>query len=349
VASTRVVRSVRTMIGSLVVVGIAIVVPLAAHATPDVTNVAAAKPLTSAQVTAKLHDLAVDSEKLSEQLNRAKIDIAAAKRLVIVDTQRADLAQANLHDAQQQLAISIASQYKAASFSRTIALLSANSSDSYLQTVQSMSLLTQHQSEVATIASDAITAANQATAQARTAVVAATQKQADLARRQMALNAEVAKYQALLATLTVVQRAQYFAPAAATPSQSTISTVLAAIPPGSSAAGKAIAVAKAQLGKPYVWGASGPDSFDCSGLTAYAWGAAGVGLPHNAAAQQGMGMSVSQADLAPGDLVFFGSPAYHVGIYLGGGLMIHAPTSGDVVRIVNLANMPDYSGARRVG
>ena len=136
-----------------------------------------------------------------------------------------------------------------------------------------------------------------------------------------------------------------------TPAPAQISQAFSvAIPPtAAKGAAGAIAAARAELGKPYAWGASGPNAFDCSGLTAWAWRAAGVSLPHNAAAQQGMGSAVNQADLQPGDLVFFGSPAYHVALYIGQGLIIHAPTTGDVVKIVPLSSMSDYSGATRVG
>jgi cell wall-associated NlpC family hydrolase len=104
-----------------------------------------------------------------------------------------------------------------------------------------------------------------------------------------------------------------------------------------------------QQGKPYVWGAAGPDSYDCSGLTMWAWAQAGVSLPHQSAEQQALGTPVSQGQLQPGDLVFFGSPAYHVGMYIGNGMMVHAPTTGDVVKVSPLAYMSDYSGATRVG
>jgi len=350
VASTRV-RSLRTMIGSVVVLGAVLVAPLAAHGLPHSADpVAAAKPLTKAQVMAKLHDLGKSSEQLSEQLNQAKIDIAKAQQRVTTATRAADLAQQQLRTAQQQLAISLASQYKSASFSRTVALLSSNSTENYLQTVQTMDLLTEHQGEVATMAANAITVANAATAQAKAAVTTANRKQAELVKRQQALKAEVTKYQALLATLTAAERARYLNPTPP-PSQAVVNQVFSssAGSTGTGNAATAIQTARNQLGKPYQYGASGPDSFDCSGLTMFSWGHAGVSLPHSAAAQQGMGTPVSQSELQPGDLVFFGSPAYHVALYIGDGMIIHAPTTGDVVKIVSLSSMPDYSGARRVG
>ena len=102
--------------------------------------------------------------------------------------------------------------------------------------------------------------------------------------------------------------------------------------------GKVLQYACAQLGDPYVWGAAGPSTFDCSGLTLRAWEAAGVSLPHNADAQSRYGARVAptQATLQPGDLVFFHSPISHVGIYIGNGLMIHAPHSGTVVKIAKV-------------
>jgi cell wall-associated NlpC family hydrolase len=103
-------------------------------------------------------------------------------------------------------------------------------------------------------------------------------------------------------------------------------------PAPSSGAAAALAYARAQLGKPYQWGAAGPGTFDCSGLTMRAWGAGGVSLPHFAAGQYAATAHVAIADLQPGDLVFFGSDLHHVGIYVGGGQMINAPTTGSVVR-----------------
>jgi cell wall-associated NlpC family hydrolase len=119
-------------------------------------------------------------------------------------------------------------------------------------------------------------------------------------------------------------------------------------PPPAPSAGAATAldVARAQIGKPYQWAAAGPDKFDCSGLTMYAWGKAGVQLPHSAAAQYDMLPKVSRGSLAPGDLVFFGSPIHHVGIYEGGGIMIDAPQTGENVRRDSI-DRADYAGAAR--
>lgn len=99
---------------------------------------------------------------------------------------------------------------------------------------------------------------------------------------------------------------------------------------------RVIDFACAQLGKPYVWAADGPGSYDCSGLTMAAWSHGGVSLPHSSRQQAGYGTPVSRSNLRVGDLVFFYSPISHVGIYVGNGMMLHAPHTGDVVKIAPL-------------
>ncbi|SHH94264.1 C40 family peptidase [Clostridium grantii] len=103
------------------------------------------------------------------------------------------------------------------------------------------------------------------------------------------------------------------------------------------------------LGRPYVWGASGPNSFDCSGLTAYVYGKFGYNLGHYTGYQYEMGTSVSKDNLQMGDLVFFNTsgPHSHVGIYIGNGSFIHAPSTGDVVKISSLND--SYYGAKFCG
>ena len=112
------------------------------------------------------------------------------------------------------------------------------------------------------------------------------------------------------------------------------------------AAGAAVAYAYAQIGKPYVYGTAGPASFDCSGLTKAAWAAAGVSLPHNAARQYASMGHLTRADLAPGDLVFYYSDIHHVAIYIGNGMVIHAPHSGSSVRAAGMDMAPIYGYGR---
>ena len=117
-----------------------------------------------------------------------------------------------------------------------------------------------------------------------------------------------------------------------------------------SAAQIALRVAQDQLGKPYVWGADGPNSFDCSGLTMYAYGKAGISLPHYTGDQWNAGRHVAQSQLVPGDLVFFGSDLGHMGMYVGNNTFIHAPHSGDVVKYSQLTGyyQDNYAGAVRI-
>ncbi|MFF0821696.1 NlpC/P60 family protein [Micromonospora haikouensis] len=111
-------------------------------------------------------------------------------------------------------------------------------------------------------------------------------------------------------------------------------------------AGTAVKFACAQIGKPYVWGAEGPNSYDCSGLMLAAWAKAGVSLPHNAAQQRSVTAKVSRADLRPGDLVFYYSDLHHVGMYVGGGWVVHASRAGVPVKMKRVDDGPIHSFGR---
>ena len=112
-------------------------------------------------------------------------------------------------------------------------------------------------------------------------------------------------------------------------------------------AGSPVETALAYIGIPYVWGGATPSGFDCSGLVMYTFAQHGVTLPHYSGYQFRIGEKIALADIQPNDVVFFGSPVHHVGLYCGGGYFIEAPHTGAFVRISKLAGRGDIAGVRR--
>jgi cell wall-associated NlpC family hydrolase/outer membrane murein-binding lipoprotein Lpp len=169
----------------------------------------------------------------------------------------------------------------------------------------------------------------------------ALQQAAELARQQAAQQAAQQAVQKAAAQ----QQAQQTSSGSSTsaPTTSTDNSNLT----NSDKASKIIAYAEQFLGVPYVWGGSSPSGFDCSGLMQYVFHSVGVSLPRTAAMQQNVGTRISPSQVQPGDLVFEGAPAYHVGMYIGGGSWIQAPETGDVVKI-STYNSSKFSSAARV-
>ena len=176
-------------------------------------------------------------------------------------------------------------------------------------------------------------------------------KVADQKDEIAALTAEIERAERRAAARAEAQRQAAAEAAQAAPSTSSAPAPSAPVPSVTAAspnAQVAVDAALSKVGAPYAWGASGPDSFDCSGLTMWAWGQAGVSLPHNSGMQYSATPRVAQSDLQPGDLLFFGSPIHHVGMYIGNGQMVEAPYTGLSVR-VTAAFRSDYVGAGRPG
>ena len=154
---------------------------------------------------------------------------------------------------------------------------------------------------------------------------------------------------ALLAAAVPAATAAAPAPVASTRiAQVAVSTQVAPqAAPGSSARASAVTLALSKVGSPYRWGATGPSSFDCSGLVNWAFEQSGIEVPRTSRALSQVGAPVSRDDLQPGDLVFFYSPVSHVGIYIGDGQMVHASTSGKPVAVSSIDGR-QYNSARRL-
>ena len=327
---------------------------------------AAPKP-TIASVTAQLTKLGHQNERLSEQFNKAGIDVVAKqaqadRAAAYARTTRAAYLKSSAH-----VRMDIVSAYKGDGYSSTSALLTSRSSQNYLDQLSTLSVLAARRVTVTHYLKSQRDTASAAAATATKLLAAATRTRKVAGRRahqpqgaggevhQPAdqLNAaQRARFLALKAAQNAKPLAKTVAQAPVTKSQRTAQIKLAEQSPApapSARAAIAVRFALAQIGKPYVFAASGPNAYDCSGLTMAAWGAAGVRLPHFAAYQYNMGHHVSRSQLEPGDLVFFYPGIQHVAMYIGNGMVVHAPHTGDVVRIAPLSEFGSaYIGATRL-
>jgi cell wall-associated NlpC family hydrolase len=292
---------------------------------------------TVTSVTAQLRTLAEQNEQLSEQLNLVIADVATKQKSLAAAQTAAAAAAADYAKQRALLTATFTAQYEGGgSFSRTGALLNSDSDTQYADKLTTLNMMSAHRSGVLAQVSAAKLASTTAQSDADGLLKVATAKQDALKTQQASLASDQKKYETLLLTLTAAQRTAYQNVGAV--SQDVTQYM---IHTGPAAAQVAVNFALAQVGKPYVYDAAGPGSFDCSGLTMAAWAAAGVKLPHNAAAQYGYGTHIAEAALQPGDLLFMYHPIGHVTIYIGNGLMVSAPEPGDHVKVVTVASQQD--------
>jgi peptidoglycan DL-endopeptidase CwlO len=291
-------------------------------------------------------------DALNEQINNAKVDLAnkqaqaqKASADIAAAKQAAQDAQAKEEQYRTDVDKLTDATFEGARFNQVSALLTGTSARDYLDRATDLAAIASDNARVLggyRAAVNAATAAEQRAEQdQRTA-----QQAADAAN---ALLGQLNTQKAQLATqITQVNAALHQLTRAQVASLATDTGPAGAYLAPSGIAGQAMQFALNQRGKPYLFGGSGPGAFDCSGLIDFVYAQAGMpGLPHSAAALQRMGVAVPQSAIQPGDLVFFGRPAYHVGIYVGGGMMVSAPTTGQVVKVEPLFS--GYSGARRLG
>jgi len=338
-------RPVRPLLAIVALGAATLLTPSFAAATPEVPG----RAPSVADVQRELGQLALQNTQLVEQFDKAQIDVqtkrvAAAKAGLAAE--KADLA---FQSARQQLGAAAAAMYEGGSFSATGALLSSNSGSSYLDQLQTLSMISSHTAQIVRGLTAAQKTADAARAKAKTLLKAAKDKRDALAAKRTQVDRQLNKYRTLLDSLTAAQRAAYQRQVNPTVSSSRLDQLRANVPPANSkAAAQAVRFALKQVGKPYVYGAAGPGSYDCSGLTMAAWASAGVSLPHSAADQYNYGHHVSFSQLEPGDLLFYYSPIGHVTIYIGDGLMVSAPQDGENVSVVPAVQGNGYVGSTRL-
>jgi len=331
----------------LSVVGLA--VALAAGATPGLGQ---ADPRPSLeQVQRRVDALNAQADLAVEAFAQARIRLDAARRRAEVSHGRVLREEAALRVVRRQIGAVASSAYRSGGADALMSLVGTTSPQAFLDRASALDRIAHQQAEQ--LAATATARHRLATVEAQAARDLAAQQDAEsaLARQKQAIERTLATERTMLAGLRADQRARLQAArdAAARQARATrerVDVFASYTGPASGRAGVAVAEAYNKLGSPYEWAAAGPSRFDCSGLTMWVWAKAGVALPHSAQAQYDGSRHVAQSDVQPGDLVFFGSPIHHVGIYIGGGRMISAPHTGDVVKIQD-AFRSDYVGAAR--
>jgi len=317
-----------------------VIAPVSANAAPSL-----------AQVQAKVRQLEEDATAAAEGAQEAKVKLAGLTKTLNGIKAKAEVQGQTVSTLQRSLGTIAIEQYKSGGFGQSFELLFSSDPTLYLSSAGSLEAITRRKSaqlqkfEAAQQRLNATTL----TVNDKIALVAAAQKKL-AAQSAMALS-KLAEAEKLLSKLTKAERERLAKLAEAEENADQASSLKAAKSASgvSGRAGIALKYALKQIGDRYVFGAAGMVTWDCSGLTMRAYQAAGVSLPHSSAAQSRMGKKVSLSQLKPGDLVFFGRPVSHVGIYLGGGKMVHAPRSGSRVKVAvsgSLGRKP-FVGARR--
>jgi len=312
---------------------------------------AQASPARTAQLESQLGRLNQQADQLVEHYLQAKLALERTERTLGSLRHDAEQAAQGLRDAQERLGARAAAAYVAGPGSNLSAVLDASDPSDTLERVQVLDLLARQDGDLM----DGLKLAGD-NYQVRKRALEAVQRQQ--AGQVAALDADkdevertIARTRQVLAQVKAADRARLLAAAdnagggsgssggrPPAPSPAPAPTPAPAPSPAGGAAATAVAYAKAQIGKPYEWGAAGPGSFDCSGLTMAAWAQAGVSLPHSAAAQYDVTRHVSRGELVPGDLIFSYTPISHVAIYVGGGMQVAATHTGDYVRLQPLGS-----------
>lgn len=307
-------------------------------------STASAEPGTAAEAMAQVQRAAQELTVIDEQVHSAKIAVADYQTAAAAAAAEAAQAQQAV-DAYEPILRAIATTgFTGENQSRVTAFLTSDSATELVQQMTTLDMIAAHTNEIIAQVAVLRDAAEAAEAEAATASATAEQALAELEVQQAEVQKRIDQYEADFARLTAEEQAAVVT-AVAGPTMAAPSAADLPLAPGS-AATVAIETALAQVGDPYVWGGTGPDGFDCSGLTSFAYGAAGVGLPHSSRAQSSMGRQLGANEaLQPGDLLFFYNPISHVGLYIGNGMMVHARTFGQPVSVTSATG---YRWATRI-
>ncbi|MFE4670746.1 NlpC/P60 family protein [Streptomyces sp. NPDC056716] len=299
------------------------------------------------QVRAEVEELYHDSEASTEEFNEAQEKRQTLQKEANEAQEKVAEQQEEINEIRAEMGPIAASQYRDGGLDPSVQLFFSADPDDFLEQAALLDRTGDRQQVLLDSLQQKQREIAQTRAEALDKLEAARTAQERMSEKKDEIQGKLQAAQKLLNSLTAEQRAELEAAEEKADEESGSSDSPATY--DGSASGRALTAiefAYAQLGKPYEWGSTGPDSFDCSGLTGAAWASAGVSLPRTVNQQYSAGRQVARADLQPGDIIYWYNNTQHNGLYIGDGKAIHAPRTGKNVEVTDLDSMPYFAATR---
>ncbi|MGW1911039.1 NlpC/P60 family protein [Streptomyces sp. NPDC002076] len=313
----------------------------------NAANAAPSQKLTKDQVKAKVDKLYQEAEQASEKFDGAKEKQQKLQKEISTIQDNVARGQQELNKLRDGLGSLATSQYRSGGIDPSVQLFLSSNPDDFLDKASTLDQLSAQQVDALKKIQDKQRELAQERAEAADKLKDLSSTRTELEQKKKEVQGKLADAQKLLNSLTAKEKQELAAQQARADRSSSQRVNLGDAPPASGRAAAAFSAAQSVIGSPYVYGASGPSSFDCSGLTSWAYAQAGVSIPRTSQAQATIGTRIyDQSQLKVGDLVFFYGDIHHVGLYAGNGQVLHAPHTGAVVRYESMSDMPFQFGVR---
>lgn len=310
-------------------------------------NAAPSEKLSKDEVKAKVDKLYEQAEQATEKYNGAKEKQEKLQKEISTIQDNVARGQEDLNKLRDGLGTMASAQYRSGGIDPSVQLFLSSDPDDYLDKASTLDQLSGQQVEALKKIQDKQRELAQDRAEATDKLKDLAATRTELGKKKKEVQGKLAEAQRLLNTLTAKEKADLAAKEERANRSASERVDLGNTTSASGRAAAAFSAAQSKIGSPYVYGATGPSSFDCSGLTSWAYAQAGVGIPRTSQAQASAGQRIySQSDLRVGDLVLFYGDLHHVGLYAGNGQVLHAPRTGTVVRYESINNMPFQFGVR---
>ncbi|MEV7681006.1 NlpC/P60 family protein [Streptomyces sp. NPDC088341] len=305
----------------------------------------AAPQPSKSDVKEKVDKLYEDAEKATEKYKGVEEQQTKLEKEVDALQDKVARGQDELNDLRDSLGSMASAQYRTGGIDPAVQLFLSSDPDSYLEKASTLDQVSAQQAESLRQIQEKQRLLAQQRQEAQTKVQDLDETRKELRSKKDQVRKKLAETQKLLNTLTAQERAS-IAEDESRANRASSRADLGNSVPASQRASAAFAAAQGKIGTPYVYGASGPSSFDCSGLTSWAYAQAGVSIPRTSEAQANAGTRLGMSQLQQGDLVIFYGDLHHVGFYAGNGQVLHAPKPGASVRYESINNMPFQFGVR---